>query len=459
MSSSFVTGQTWDRTKGYGLMASFIRFTGDPDERAALGNWGGFSVKYGASSNIMFDLSVGYGSYKPQKGDTWYEKDESSPYRTFLFPLELAVKATPLPRSRIKPFVTLGAGFLFWDLRDVSDSDISFWDDKHFRWGESVHDGMIKNFSIMEGVGVEIFFTEFLSLDLQARFSSLLKVKDDNLGLNDFNDQVIETRAALTFYFDYYKDSDEDGIEDKFDTDPHHPEDFDEYQDGDGAPDYDNDLDGVPDLKDKAPLEAEDRDGFQDEDGVPDPDNDNDGIKDVNDGCPDEVEDFDGYKDEDGCPDTDNDGDGIPDLEDKCPNDPETKNGYQDDDGCPDKKPMPKLEKKGAKLILKGVNFASGSAALTYESYTILNKVIESLKDHKEVEIEIRGYTDSVGGAATNQRLSESRANTVRLYLINHGIEAYRLRSVGYGERDPIASNTTVTGRAENRRIEFVRTK
>ncbi len=120
---------------------------------------------------------------------------------------------------------------------------------------------------------------------------------------------------------------------------------------------------------------------------------------------------------------------------------------------------MPKLENKGAKLILKGVNFETASAALTKESYAILDGVIPGLKDNKEVELEVRGYTDSQGTASYNQKLSERRANTVMQYLINNGIEASRLRAVGYGEKDPIASNRTAEGRAQNRRIEFVRTK
>jgi outer membrane protein OmpA-like peptidoglycan-associated protein len=275
--------------------------------------------------------------------------------------------------------------------------------------------------------------------------------------------------AGLSFYFGANKDTDKDGILDKNDADPKRPEDFDGFQDEDGAPDDDNDGDGILDLNDKAPNEAEDKDGFQDDDGVPDTDNDGDGVLDVNDKDPNNAEDVDNFQDSDGAPDPDNDGDGIMDKDDKCPgtddtvasgkNTKETVNGYKDDDGCPDKKPMPKLEKKGAKLILKGVNFESGSASLTQESYKILNNVVPGLVDNKEVEIEIRGYTDSQGSAVSNQRLSERRANTVMQYLISKGVEAARLKAVGYGEKDPVASNRTAAGRAQNRRIEFFRTK
>jgi len=75
------------------------------------------------------------------------------------------------------------------------------------------------------------------------------------------------------------------------------------------------------------------------------------------------------------------------------------------------------------------------------------------------VEVEIRGYTDNIGSWKYNLRLSQKRAEAVRQYLINRGIDPKRLRAVGYGEANPIATNATAKGRAENRRIEFVRIK
>ena len=120
---------------------------------------------------------------------------------------------------------------------------------------------------------------------------------------------------------------------------------------------------------------------------------------------------------------------------------------------------MPQLEKAGAALILKGVNFKTGSADLTPESLVILDETIAGLKDAPDVEIEIRGYTDDVGRAEANQKLSERRALSVQKYLIDNGIDADRLKAVGYGEANPVTSNATPEGRAENRRIEFYRTK
>ena len=281
-------------------------------------------------------------------------------------------------------------------------------------------------------------------------------------------------------------DTDKDGIKDDDDACPEEPEDFDGYEDEDGCPDADNDGDGISDENDLCPDLAEDFDGFEDDDGCPDLDNDQDGIADSDDKCPNEPEDFDGeedtdgcpdlvkdsdndsipddidrcplqaedidgFQDDDGCPDLDNDLDGIPDEVDNCPNTPETFNGYQDEDGCPDEKPIEE------KFVLKGVNFESGSAALTPDSYSILDEVVRSLQAYPEVRVEIRGHTDSQGPTSFNLELSQKRADSVRQYLINAGIDPSRIVATGVGEEEPIASNANPEGRLQNRRIEFRR--
>ncbi|OGJ87522.1 MAG: hypothetical protein A2248_18670 [Candidatus Raymondbacteria bacterium RIFOXYA2_FULL_49_16] len=215
----------------------------------------------------------------------------------------------------------------------------------------------------------------------------------------------------------------------------------------------DKDNDGIPDDRDQCPEIPEDIDQFEDDDGCPDYDNDKDGIYDSKDKCPLEPEDKDGFEDLDGCPDTDNDQDGILDVSDGCPNDPETINGYKDQDGCPDEKPV---EMKGT-LVLEGINFRTGSAELLDESFSILDNVYNSLEAFPKVKIEIRGHTDNVGSAQANMVLSLERAQSVKSYLVNRGVAADRVQVKGFGESQPVSSNRTAKGRAENRRIEFVR--
>ncbi len=239
-------------------------------------------------------------------------------------------------------------------------------------------------------------------------------------------------------------DQDKDGVQDKLDGCPLQPEDFDGFQDDDGCPDPDNDNDGVPDISDKCPNEPEDIDGYQDDDGCPDPDNDNDGVLDVEDNCPNEA----GPASNHGCPIVDSDNDGVLDPDDQCPNTPA---GVKVDvHGCPT---APKIE---GKMVLEGVKFASGKATFTPGSEAALDKLYESLKAYPDLRIEIQGYTDSWGKASANKVLSQKRAEAVMNYLIKKGIASYRLKAVGYGEANPIASNKTKAGRAKNRRIEIL---
>ncbi|MBU1100698.1 MAG: OmpA family protein [Bacteroidetes bacterium] len=116
-------------------------------------------------------------------------------------------------------------------------------------------------------------------------------------------------------------------------------------------------------------------------------------------------------------------------------------------------KPAPRAIKKS--WVLEGVNFRSGSANLTNESYPILYDAVEVLKSNPAAKVEIQGHTDSSGGAAFNLTLSERRAQAVRDFLVANGISASRLFVKGYGESQPMADNYTSAGMAMNRRIEF----
>jgi OOP family OmpA-OmpF porin len=103
------------------------------------------------------------------------------------------------------------------------------------------------------------------------------------------------------------------------------------------------------------------------------------------------------------------------------------------------------------------VNFESGADVLTSSSQTVLDDVAESLQAYPEVRVEIAGHTDSSGSAELNRNLSQQRAESVRDYLIGKGISGDRLVARGYGEDQPIASNATREGRAQNRRVELNR--
>lgn len=110
---------------------------------------------------------------------------------------------------------------------------------------------------------------------------------------------------------------------------------------------------------------------------------------------------------------------------------------------------------KGKKVVLRGVNFETNKATLTGDSRTILTMAYNALIANPDVSVEISGHTDAVGSQESNQILSLKRAQAVKNWLVQHGIPSNRMKTVGKGENEPMASNATIDGRSENRRIEF----
>jgi OOP family OmpA-OmpF porin len=110
---------------------------------------------------------------------------------------------------------------------------------------------------------------------------------------------------------------------------------------------------------------------------------------------------------------------------------------------------------KGKKVVLEGIMFESAKATIRPESKTILTKVYESLQANPDVTVIIAGHTDSVGGEDSNRSLSLRRAQAVKDWLVDKGVDSARIKVIGKGEAEPIASNDTSDGRAKNRRIEF----
>ncbi len=105
--------------------------------------------------------------------------------------------------------------------------------------------------------------------------------------------------------------------------------------------------------------------------------------------------------------------------------------------------------------VLVGVNFDFNSVKLKSESYPILFHALQALLQNPDMKVEIQGYTDNIGPERYNVKLSERRAQTVKNYLVAHGVAASRLTVKGFGSANPVASNKTADGRAMNRRIEF----
>lgn len=276
-----------------------------------------------------------------------------------------------------------------------------------------------------------------------------------------------EATIGATFLFGgQAKDSDMDGVPDKKDECPNTPAMV--LVDEKGCP-LDTDGDGIFDGLDKCPETPEG--ALIDDNGCPS-DSDADGVLDGLDDCPDSPP---GQEvNEKGCP-MDSDGDGVNDPMDDCPGTetdvPVDEKGCpkdSDNDGvhdgidkCPDTAPGVEIDADGCEVLkeqftLEGVNFESGSAELTPDSLAVLDRLARVLKHHSEVIIEIQGHTDSLGPDGLNLRLSEERAMSVMEYLVTRGISAERLKVKGYGEVQPIATNSTPEGRAQNRRVDVV---
>jgi outer membrane protein OmpA-like peptidoglycan-associated protein len=108
-------------------------------------------------------------------------------------------------------------------------------------------------------------------------------------------------------------------------------------------------------------------------------------------------------------------------------------------------------------LVLRGINFAVDSAEIQPDSFPVLDNVARILADNPDVRVEIGGHTDATGGRAHNMRLSQARAESVVNYMVSRGVDRARLDARGYGPTQPVASNDTEEGKAQNRRIEFRR--
>ncbi len=112
--------------------------------------------------------------------------------------------------------------------------------------------------------------------------------------------------------------------------------------------------------------------------------------------------------------------------------------------------PPPKKE-----ISLKRVYFDFNKSTLTRKAKASLNETAKTLKENPKVGVELAGYTDGTGTEVYNKGLSDRRSKVVFDYLVSKGIAASRMRVVGYGESDPVASNKTEEGRAKNRRVEL----
>ncbi len=274
---------------------------------------------------------------------------------------------------------------------------------------------------------------------LSLEFSLLRSAPDrDGDGVPDDKDACPDMRGKWPTGCPDSLDSDGDGIPDNRDL---CPAEFGTVA-FKGCADPDPDHDGILGAADHCPLEPEDKDGYQDEDGCPDLDDDADGIPDVDDACPRQA----GPAATLGCPDRD--GDGVADHDDSCPD----VHGLQSEQGCP----LYKTVKVTAGRIELNRKLEMNGSVPAPKSVALLEEVLQALTDRSALCVRVEGHTEAKGKAEANLKVSQSRADGVRTWLMAHGISPSRISARGLGQTQPIADNGTADGREANRRIELV---
>ncbi|MFI8605329.1 OmpA family protein [Cellulophaga baltica] len=339
------------------------------------------------------------------------------------YALDGTIKYNILKNTVVDPFVEIGGGYT---------------------WIDEIGAGTANG-----GIGVNIWFTENIGLTLQTQYKH---------SFEDYLAPHMQHLAGLSIKFGG-TDTDGDGIYDKDDACPEVAG----LEAFNGCPDADGD--GIEDSKDACPNEA----GSKEMNGCPDADGD--GVADKDDACPNEA----GTAALKGCPDAD--GDGVADKDDECPAEagPASNKGcpFLDKDGdgvldkddmCPDvagtvaNKGCPEVTEEVQKQLndyARTILFDTGKSSIKAESTSVMVDIITILKEYPNAKFTVEGHTDSVGSAKLNQSLSESRALSVKEFLVEKGIEEFRLSAIGYGEEKPIASNSTRAGRTQNRRVEI----
>ena len=309
--------------------------------------------------------------------------------------------------------------------------------------------------AISPTIGFNTWFNDKWGLNFETSYKASSLFDADGLGRAQYVGNYHYQHSISLVYSFGAKDSDKDGIIDKEDLCPEIPGSSELF----GCPDDDGD--GIANLDDLCPKLA----GTKENKGCPD--SDGDGVLDKDDNCPGLW----GTAATNGCPDSD--GDGVLDKDDDCPNKAGTAatNGCPDSDGdgvsddkdnCPNEmgseenKGCPALTSEERALIEESnFKFDFGKYEIKQGEVTSLDDVAALMIRVETIKLEVEGHTDSVGTEAYNVKLSEKRAQAVVKYFATKGIDASRLSVIGYGESKPVSSNKTVSGRADNRRVEL----
>jgi outer membrane protein OmpA-like peptidoglycan-associated protein len=434
-----------------------------------VGPGGELEIAYGLSRSLSLGLLTGWELLKSEdvvSTGTHYLKIDG-------VPATLALKAYFSPGQSFSPYGYIGAGGMFYKRRTSGNVYVP-----KDEWEKTLH--------IPVGLGFNSFINKDVAftLDVSYRF---MDAWTDYVGADGGTDGYATAKAGLNFFMGSSDSDDDDmdgltnGEEKKLGTDPNNP---------------DSDADGLKDGEEVQTTSTNPMKADTDGDGLSDgaevkthktnpnkADTDGDGLNDGDEVNKHKTDPLKGDTDGDGLMDgsevsmhrtdpikTDTDGDGLNDGDEvnKHKTDPlkmDTDGGSVSDGKEIAKGTNPLTPdddipiKVGVAMVLEGITFKTGSAEILPESEPRLQKGFESLQDNPSVTVEIAGHTDNTGKRETNMKLSQARADAVKNWLVNKGIDPARITTVGYGPDKPIAPNKTKEDRAKNRRIEFIRTK
>ena len=465
--------------KGYkvkgGLQFGPALFFSEFDDRGFSFNGRGFiAIELGR----YFDLEIGGGFVRIKGSDGTYNPADEE-FTTQLIPIDLRLRIEPFKFKTVNPYFYIGGGVMHYDVTDTTSVNVAA------PSGQGPTQSGWTGF-IPAGIGMEF------KLGKQALFDVNLGVAytfTDNLNyfvVDNFKDCYTYLNVGLTLTGSSGPtDTDRDGLTDDYEeqigTDPNNPDtDGDGLKDGEEVNAYKTD-----------PLNPDtDGDGLKDGEEVRtystnplNPDTDGDGLRDGEEVNTYATNPNNADTDGDGLSDgaevreyatdplnRDSDGDTLTDGEEVLtyrtnPLNRDTDAGGVDDGtevrrGTDPLNPADDVEKIeiGTVIILEGINFEKGKATITMDSEEILRTgALKTMEDNPEIVVEISGHTDSDGSDSYNQQLSQDRANSVKQWLVEHGINGDRIETVGYGEDKPIAPNDTPENKLKNRRIEFKR--
>lgn len=457
---------------------------------------GRLMYRHAYSDDWSLEIGAGYGKYDGLDDNVW---PGNYFYSTSFIPADARMMFTPFRMENLRPYFYGGLGLMYYEVSLRPRQSL-------VSPGELNESGVTLHIPL--GLGMEYYVSEGFAIDLSIGGALSLTENLNYYNAEDLPDGYFKFGLGFTFTLpESDPDPDKDGLttemEEKMGTNPNNADsDGDGLTDGEEVNTYktnplkgDTDGDILSDYSEVKDHKTSPSNADTDGDGLSDYEEINthrtDALKKDSDG--DTLSDSDEIKtyktsanskdtDKDGLDDNeeinkyktspvkaDTDGDTLSDKDELMKHKTNPLKNDSDGGSVADNVEISRgtdpnnadddVIKKDVAIVLEGITFATGKAEIKPESEAKLNEALKTLKTYSDIVVEISGHTDNVGSSEANRQLSQTRAESVKFWLVSKGVKADRLEAKGYGEDSPIADNSTKEGRAKNRRIEFKRVR